>query len=208
MNGYSASMIIDALARQLVEPFIRDAAVGGQFVINDKGPLAREIQETIGDYFFNTDGNRLWPAELKAESENKNGNLFLESWSNRNLEDKDDHLARGSNPGWFLKLRAEILLYVFLNGADPKTDCQFAAEMFIYDLFKLKRFMFRHEKGGAPRCQEYLQKPQGKYDQKNDTWGWCVAISDLGRDQGFVAKYEQINGAWQKTLPPASVAAE
>jgi len=30
--------------------------------------------------------------------------------------------------------------------------------------------------GEPPHVLEYPEKPQSKYDQLNDTWGWCVDI--------------------------------
>lgn len=148
-------------------------------VLTSKGTLAKWLQETAGDVMVNTPDGRLWTVELKTERK-WTGNLFLETWSNRNLNVKADHAMYGSNPGWLAKLRADLLLYYFLD----------ADILISLDLFELKRWAFgylensEHVAGNLYRCngsgeQEFRERPQGVYRQANDTWGRLVPVRTL-----------------------------
>jgi hypothetical protein len=49
--------------------------------------------------------------EIKAQR----GNLFLEVWSNKNLDDRGSHIERGSTPGWLITCRADVLGFHFID---------------------------------------------------------------------------------------------
>jgi hypothetical protein len=143
-------------------------------VVTSKGPLSKYVQEVIGDVIMNSDAETFWAIEIKTEQENRHHNFFLETWSNKNLDDKRSHAERGSNPGWLLKLRADVLFYYFLASDD----------LFIIDLFKLKRWAFGcNEHQG--KIWEYDEKLQGKSRQMNDTWGRCVPICVIRKEVGL-----------------------
>ena len=159
---------IETESKAILLPFIQERAHNGQFVVCSKGPLARSIQEVIGDVIYNSSAERIWTVELKAERTAKYGNFFLETWSNRNLEDRGSHSHRGSNLGWLFKLRSDLLFYHFLD----------EDELYIFDFFKLKQWAF----GTVDRPGQIFSFPercQAKYPQHNDTWGRCVKIEVL-----------------------------
>lgn len=168
MNAFARASSIETQGRSILEPFLLEKA-GGRFVLFDKGPLAKALQETSGDGVFSIAGDREYFVELKIERE-YTGNLFLETWSNRNLESRDNHARIGSNPGWLYKQVADLLLYYFLD----------ADRLYCFDLFKLKRWAFRDR-----RLFSYPEKKQGRYDQLNDTWGRIVPVADLAVDPGY-----------------------
>ncbi len=100
------------------------------------------------------------------------GNLFLETWSNRNLEDKASHAERGTTPGWLVTTRADVLLFYFLD-----TDSAVALPV-----FRLKRWAFGSgEHGGVYAWPERRQRA---YSQANDTWGRCVPVEVVEREVG------------------------
>lgn len=171
MNAYDAGRKVEAQSMAVLHPFLDETQ--GRWVMTAKGALARYLQETTGDLIFNDAGNRMWTVECKAEKENKTGNLFLEVWSNRNLDRRDDNAKYGSNPGWMLKLRADLLFYHFID-----TD-----DLYIINLFELQRWAFGYE-NVAGSIWDYPERRQGKYVQANDTWGRCVPISTLQHELG------------------------
>lgn len=179
-NGYDSSRLVEARSLALLGPFLRD--LDGRYVLTDKGRLSKALQERFGDLLFNDRSGRLWGVECKAEQE-YTGNLFLETWSNRNLDDPQSHADRGSNPGWLMKTSADLLFYHFLD----------RDALFVMNLLDLKRWAFRvpskHKSERACRIRveqlfgriwDFPLRPQKKYDQKNDTWGRCVPLTVLG----------------------------
>lgn len=167
MNGFDRARTVEARAMTRLLPFLEEQS-GGRFVITDKGRLAPYLQQVVGDALFNSRKNgALFSVEIKAEQRHT-GNLFLETWSNRNLECRDSHAMRGGNPGWLYKLRADLLFYYFLD----------ADRLYVFDYFALKRWAF----GSGPdagRIWEYPERRQGAYEQANDTRGRLVPIADL-----------------------------
>ncbi len=109
--------------------------------------------------------------EIKVER-HWTGNLFLETWSNLNLADRDSHYERGSTPGWLVTSRADLLLTYFLD-----TD-----DLVAVPLLRLKRWAF----GSGPQGGVYAwpEKPQGRYGQMNDTWRRSVPVEHLEREVG------------------------
>lgn len=117
--------------------------------------LAREIQLYAGDLLALPPSGAEWRVvEVKAERENKWGNLFLEWWSNRSI----------GRAGWFRTCRAGVLLYYFLA-----TD-----EMYVVDLPAL-----RHWANYDRLSNNYQLKFQTQTEQANDTWGYCVPIGHI-----------------------------
>jgi hypothetical protein len=111
-------------------PYLEERAFKGRIVSTARGTLARTLQQDFGDHLLNTDDRTVWAVEIKVEQA-WTGNLFLETWSNRNLESKATHAELGSTPGWLIKTRADMLLYYFLDGDNLVTvpgalDCTFA----------------------------------------------------------------------------------
>lgn len=175
MSAFEQARTVEALALSRLLPFLKERSFNGQLVLPNKGALARHLQETAGDVLLNSDdAGRLWSIEIKAEAERRHDNFFLETWSNRNLDDQRSHASRGSNPGWMFKLNSELLFYYFLN----------IDELFVIDLFRLQQWAFG-TRDVAPRIWAYPQKMQSKYTQMNDTWGACVPIAVIGREVGF-----------------------
>jgi hypothetical protein len=167
MSSFDRARLVEAEGLAILRPFL-DERVNGRLIMLDKGPLARALQQSTGDAIFQCPQGRVWSVEIKVE-EKHTGNLFLESWSNRNLESVDVHVALGSNPGWMFKLKSDLLMYYFLD-----TD-----QLYVMDFFRLKRWAFLDWQVAA-----YREKPQGKYPQPNDAWGWCVPVTVLARELG------------------------
>lgn len=168
MTAFDQARQVEARGMAILTPFLKTRAHDGRFVLTGKGRLARYLQETVGDALFNSDADTIWSVEIKVEEEDCYGNFFLETWSNKNLSDKSSHAQRGSNPGWLLKLQADLLFYYFVA----------SDELYIIDLFALKRWAFVHD-NGRPNIDRFPEKLQGKRTQLNDTWGRCVPIATL-----------------------------
>lgn len=179
MNPYDNARKVEARSMALLAPFLEDT--DGRYVLTDKGVLSSFLQETCGDLLYNDRGGKVWGVECKAE-ERFTGNLFLETWSNRNLEDRRDHATHGSNPGWLAKTRADLLFYHFLE----------ADRLYVLNLFALKRWAFRaasekrSERAGRVRPErmvgrlyDFPVREQKKRTQRNDTWGRLVPIGVL-----------------------------
>lgn len=183
MNGYSNSRMVEARSLAILTPFIEEYSgteeKRGRFVLIEKGPLAKQLQETIGDVLMNHRVGRLVSVEIKAEQTNRYNNLFLECWSNLNLSSANDWEGRGSNPGWAWKLHPGLLFYHFIE----------QDELFIFNGFKLWKWMHdtpsQSNAKGASRIHDFPRKPQNKYEQRNDTWGHCVPLKVLKDEVGF-----------------------
>lgn len=174
MDAFARSCSVETMGRSILEPFLLERA-DGRLVMFDKGPMAKALQETVGDGVY-SDKGRQWFVEIKTE-QRFTGNLFLETWSNRNLKDRDSHASLGSNPGWLLKLKADLLLYYFLDND----------HLYVFDLFKLKRWAFSlpGKNGHDGRLWDYREVEQGANVQRNDTRGRIVPIADLVDEPGF-----------------------
>lgn len=160
MNAFETTSNIERIALERLRPFIWQRAFNGQYVVTSKGPLAKELQKTAGDILFNSDAETVWSVEIKAELENKHGNFFLETWSNRER----------FTPGWMITLRSDLLFYYFL-----KSD-----ELYIIPFRKLQKWAFQQS-----RIYSFPERKQAKYDQQNDTWGRCAPIAVVSRELGI-----------------------
>jgi hypothetical protein len=167
-------------------PYLEEKAYRGRLVSTAKGPLSRTLQKSFGDFFMNVDAETVRSLEIKVERQ-WTGNVFLETWSNRNLEDPNAHYEHGSTPGWLVTSRADLLLFYFLDTDDLVT----------VPLLRLKRWAF----GSGPQGGVYAwpEKRQGRYGQANDTWGRCVPVEHLEREVG--ARRTQVR---QMSLLPAA----
>ena len=183
MVGFSDSRLVEARSLQILEPFLSEYSgtdeQRGRFVLIEKGPLAAQLQETIGDVLMTHRIGRLVSVEIKAEQSNNYGNLFLECWSNLNLGDANAWEGRGSNPGWAWKLHPGLLFYHFLD----------QDELYIFKGYRLWKWMHdtpsQSGAKGATRIHDFPRKPQNKYSQKNDTWGHCVPLNILREEVGY-----------------------
>jgi len=155
-NAFKEASKIEKLAIKDLTPFIKNRAVDGRFVFTNKGNIAKELQKTAGDVLFNCNQGKIWAIEVKAELENKTGNFFLESWSNKHW----------FTPGWMFTLQADILLYYFV------------LDKMLYSIpfYKLRQWAFGTQKTSG-NIFKFQEKKQKKYNQLNDTWGWCVPIA-------------------------------
>ena len=113
MSGWTDAKIVETKALSILLPYLDRRADNGRLILTSKGTLSKRLQETVGDAILNDVDGMMWTIELKAE-EKHTGNLFLETWSNKNLDNKLSHAERGSNPGWLQKLSADLLLYYFI----------------------------------------------------------------------------------------------
>lgn len=173
MTAFNSARAVEARALAVLAPFLKERAHEGQFVLTSKGRLARHLQETVGDALLNTDRETIWSVEIKAELR-ETGNLFLETWSNRNLDSRESHSDRGSNPGWMFKLRCDMLFYYFVE----------ADVLYVIDFFKLKRWFFGWS-NGAPNFHHWREVGQSKYAQLNDTHGRLVPVDAIRKNVGF-----------------------
>lgn len=164
MNAFDKGRSIESLGMEILDPYL-SRLCNGRFVITAKGPLSKHLQETLGDVIANSRGLCI-AVEIKIE-QRKTGNLFLETWSNKVFDEKQ-------NQGWMFKLIADRLWYYFLD-----TD-----ELYILDFRKLKEWAF----GGNGQLYKYPEKEQSKYTQHNKTAGRLVPIADLGKELGIVIK--------------------
>jgi hypothetical protein len=169
MNGFYSASAVEAEGMAILLPYLEERT--DRLVLNLKGPLARHLQLVTGDALVNI-ADELRSIEIKVERRHT-GRLFLETWSNRNLEDKVGHASHGSNPGWLFHTRADVLLYYFLD-----TD-----DLYAVSVFALKRWCFGYADKPA-QIYQWEEVPQKKYSQMNDTHGRCVPIERLQRDLG------------------------
>lgn len=170
MNAFDEASKVEKRSLEILRPFIQQRAFNGQYVVTSKGPLARDLQKRVGDVLFNSDASTVYSVEIKAEQENKYGNFFLETWSNRSR----------FTPGWMVTLQADLLLYHFVE----------QDELYRIPFQKLKRWAW--QSGGHGGIYKYPERCQSKYEQKNDTWGRCVPISDLTALLALAAPYRPL----------------
>lgn len=166
MSGFSEASAIEKEGLVRLWPYLESISHDGKFIMTTNGTLAKRFQASVGDVLVAGPDHSCWAIEIKVEQKHT-GNLFLETWSNRNLEQRDQHALRGSNVGWLFKLVGDRLLYLFLDTND----------LYSIDIYSLKRWAF--VAGGIYSCREV---EQASYDQLNDTWGRLAPISQLQRE--------------------------
>ncbi|HXJ15348.1 MAG TPA: hypothetical protein VNH19_24010 [Candidatus Limnocylindrales bacterium] len=159
----------------VLAPFLEERA-NGKLVLFDKGALAKAMQESVGDAIFTAYDGSARSVEVKTE-ERFTGNVFLETWSNRNLVNRESYVCRGNNPGWMLKSSSELLFYYFL-GND---------HLYVFDFLRLKRWAFASPSslGFDGRLSDFREVPQSRYSQLNDTRGRIVPLEILRKEVGY-----------------------
>lgn len=160
MNSFRECQKLETASREhLQEHLLRELVYDGRYVRIEKGPMAKEFQLTSGDYVWNSDELTAWRVEHKCEYANKYGNFFLETFSNK----------KWGKLGWFYTNGADFLLYHFMRDG----------EVYLLSLSALRAWAYGQEREGTPRIHKYREKPQDRYEQLNDTWGYCVRIEDV-----------------------------
>jgi hypothetical protein len=96
MNAFTTASLVEQRGLAILLPYLEERAFKGRIVSTARGTLARTLQQDFGDYLMNTDDRTVWAVEVKIEQA-WTGNLFLETWSNRNLESKASHAEHGSD---------------------------------------------------------------------------------------------------------------
>lgn len=182
MNAFDQASEIELKGNYDLKHWLENVS-DGHYVITAKGRLAKHIQETVGDVIFNDKSGEMWTAEAKIEEEDKYNNFFLETWSN--LPTDFDNIDR-KNPGWLIKLKADILMYYFIKDKI----------LYLIDFRKLCLWAFIPN-AGKGRIYDFPLKEQKKYNQKNKTWGHCVPIKTIEQEVGFI-KLFFINGEFKK----------
>lgn len=163
MNGFDAARMVEAEGMVRLRPYLREMSHEGRFVLTSKGTLSKRLQESVGDVLLADGPDTCWSVEIKTERE-YTGNLFIETWSNRNLADRKSHAERGSNVGWIYKMVADRLFCFFLD----------TGHLIDIDLFSLQQWAFCKQ-----RLWAFREAGQGRYRQKNDTYGRLVPIATL-----------------------------
>lgn len=170
-NAFDEACKIEQASMDALQPFIARRSYNGQYVLTNKGRLAKELQKAVGDLLMNAPDQTIYSIEVKAEREDKYGNLFLETWSNKSR----------FTLGWMFTLNADLLFYHFVLNDD----------LYIINFQSLKRWAFSDK---TPNIYTYPERPQNKYSQLNDTWGRCVPINIIREHVGlkqFNPKSEQ-----------------
>lgn len=166
MSSLSKSQEIEAAAIPQILLFFESLAMKVE-------PTDRQhfLQAVWGDFTV-LKNNIPQGIELKVEQSDKYGNLFLETWSNRQWR----------TLGWLYKLRGDYLFYYFL---EEKT-------LYTIQTPALLDWCF-----GAGEAQgqiyRFPERAQAKYSQKNDTWGRCVPIAVLQKALGDAIKKHQLS---------------
>lgn len=168
MNGFDQARTVEHRGMAILLPYLKERASG--FVLTNKGPMAKALQREAGDVIFNTEIDMVWAVEVKVE-EKRRDTVFLETWSNRNLESRQGYAERPSTRGWLDHLRSDLLWYYFLESDD----------LFCWNLYKLKRWAFGHGDTEG-RIYAFPEKRRRKYGQLNDTLGRCVPIAVLAEE--------------------------
>jgi len=175
MNAFNQGRIVEAKGMAVLAPFLEERA-NGKLVLFDKGALAKAMQESVGDAIFTACDGSARSVEVKTE-ERFTGNLFLETWSNRNLSERGSYVCRGNNPGWLFKSSSELLFYYFLTND----------RLYVFDLFRLKQWAFVSPGGLGfdGRLSDFREVPQGRYSQLNETRGRIVPLEVLREEVGY-----------------------
>ena len=104
-----------------------------------------------GDVILRMPDNELVSFELKADK-TQWPNVFFEEWSNKSTGRK----------GWLHSLKADKLVY----------HRMMFRECLEFEWPKFQAWAMKN-------IQKYPLKPQGKYVQRNDAWGYCVPTIEL-----------------------------
>ena len=173
MNAFADACLVEQRDMSVLLPFLESRAYRGQVIQVAKGPLARHFQRSFGDLLIATGPGAVASVEIKVQRR-WTGNLFLEVWSNRNLDDRGSHIERGSTPGWLVTCRADVVGFHFLD----------ADTVLFLPLFRLQQWAFGV--GDQPgRIYAFPERTQRRYAQRNDTWGRIVPVDVLAAEVGM-----------------------
>jgi hypothetical protein len=160
MNSFQACQKTENQGYELVKPYLNKNFDEYVYVnTTERNDLVLAFQQNFGDLIVKKNG-MIYFIDIKTEGEDKYGNLFLETWSNK----------KRNTPGWFVSdvgVKADFIYYIFLQ----------QRILYILDLPKLRKWAFDDK-----NIERYPEKMQNKYDQFNDTWGKCVKIIDVIKD--------------------------
>lgn len=182
MTGFDAARKVEAKGMAELSAFFREHSLDGRFVLTDKGPQSRFLQETLGDVVLQAKNRECWTVEVKTERENRHGNFFLETWSNRPMGPLDPNL----NLGWLYKLRCDVLLYFFIE----------SGEIYSVPFGKLRYWCFCS--GWNKGIYAFDEKPQATYQQLNNTFGRCVPIDVIRREVGLTEYRRKSYGVFER----------
>jgi hypothetical protein len=173
MSAYTDACLVEQRGMAVLLPFLESRAWRGQVIRVAKGPLAKHFQRSFGDLLIATGPGNVASVEIKAQRR-WTGNLFLEVWSNKNLDDRGSHIERGSTPGWLITCRADVLGFHFID----------ADTVLFLPMFRLQQWAFGI--GDVPgRIYDFPERQQRRYVQRNDSWGRVVPIETLAREVGM-----------------------
>jgi hypothetical protein len=152
-------MAVEALSRPIVLQWIGERVSEGRIVIDTNDFQAEEtrllLQKLCGDLIVQRPNGGFLNFELKSEKQNKYGNLFIETWSNRSRR----------TIGWAITSKCDCFLYHFVE------------DRVIYSIRNWKRFQaWCFDDGNIYRFPEREQKER---NQPNDTWGRCIPVKLL-----------------------------
>jgi hypothetical protein len=182
MNAFSDACLVEQRGMATLLPYLESRAWRGQVIQVSKGPLAQHFQRAFGDLLIATGPGDVATVEIKTQRR-WTGRLFLETWSNRNMENRASHVERGSTPGWLLTCRADVIGWHFLD----------ADTVLFLPLFRLQRWAFGA--GEQPgRLYDFPERCQRRYVQPNDSWGRIVPVDvlagEVGAEQASLRQYD------------------
>jgi hypothetical protein len=173
MDAFVDACLVEQRGMAALLPFLETRAWRGQVIQVAKGHLARHFQRTFGDLLIATGPGGVASIEIKVQRR-WTGNLFLEVWSNKNLDDRGSHVERGSTPGWMITCRADVVGFHFLD----------ADTVYFVPLFRLQQWAFGvGDQTG--RIYDFPERRQRRYVQRNDSWGRIVPVDVLAREVGI-----------------------
>lgn len=161
MNAFKEASRIEEKGINLVTPYLASIAYGGRVVHfgeHSNHSMLVGVQQ-YGDFAIQVSEKRFLIVELKVEQRHT-GNFFIETWSNKHR----------LNQGWLYKCTADRLFYLFLDRPD---------KLYSINIRKLQAWLFETQENNQQRLWQFAEKKQGKYDQKNDTWGVLIPVLRL-----------------------------
>lgn len=142
---YQTALQTELEGSTIIADFIRLRTGNQPLAITD-----REQQKTIGDFLIASQAGS-YSLELKVERK-FTGNLFIESWSNREW----------GNPGWLFTSKANRIAFYFLD-----QDI-----LITVDLHSLRSWLLNKANPAIDKFTEVAIKA----DQRNDTRGYVIPI--------------------------------
>ena len=161
VNSFTMNQAVEAEGWRQVELWMQSVSGGRYTPLFDND----EAQRNGYDGLATIRGPELrW--ELKCEREDKHGNFFFETWSNKDY--------RRRKPGWMKTCRADWLLYYFIGPGD----------LYVIEFKPLWEWFFGVPPH-PPAWWSYPERRQWRHDQLNKTFGHPVPFEVVARDVGF-----------------------